>query len=117
MSTVRFLADEDLRRAIVLATVRVEPAVEFVRAQDVDLSGRQDAEVLQFATANGFCVVSHDVNTMPGAAAELQAKGDCCGPLLVAQDKPTRAVAESLVLIWSAAQAEELRNVVLYLPF
>ncbi len=117
MSAVRFLADEDLRRSIVLATARLEPAIQFHLARDVGLSGRTDADVLAFADAEGYLVVSHDVNTMPAAAAARQGAGqDFSGLLLAPQDKPTRAIAESLVLIWSASSPEEYKNRVIFLP-
>ena len=64
MSTPRFLADEDLRREIVLATRRLQPAVEFFTAVDAGLAGASDPAILEYAAANGWLLVSHDVNTM-----------------------------------------------------
>jgi hypothetical protein len=46
MSRPRFLADHDLNEQIVTAVLRREPALEFVRARDVGMSERPDAEVL-----------------------------------------------------------------------
>ena len=117
MSTPRFLADEDLRRAIVLATRRLEPAIEFVTALDVGLPAAPDPAVLEFAHANGWLLLSHDVNTMKAAAEERlrQARG-ISGLFLVPQNRPTRAIAESLVLVWSASQAEEWQDQIVYLP-
>jgi hypothetical protein len=71
LATPRFLADEDLRHPIVKAVRRREPALEFATVVDLGLSGSTDAAVLEFATANGWLVVSHDVNTMK-ASAELR---------------------------------------------
>jgi predicted nuclease of predicted toxin-antitoxin system len=68
MSRPRFLADHDLNELIAAGVLRREPALEFIRLRDVGLSDRPDAEVLAFAAANGFLLVSHDVNTMPAAA-------------------------------------------------
>jgi hypothetical protein len=117
MSTPRFLADEDLRRAIVTATRRLEPTLEFAIAQDVGLQGVPDPEVLEFANANGLLVVSHDVNTMKAAAEARIADGrGVSGLFLAPQRHPVRAVAESLVLIWAASQAEEWGDRIQYLP-
>jgi hypothetical protein len=117
LSTPRFLADEDLRRAIVLATRRLEPAIEFVTAIDVGLSAALDPAVLEFAHAKGWLLLSHDVNTMKAAAEERlrQAQG-ISGLFLVPQNRSTRVIAENLVLIWSASQAEEWENKIVYLP-
>jgi hypothetical protein len=117
MSTPRFLADEDLRRAIVRATRRLEPALEFAVVQDVGLSGVADAQVLEFANLNGWLVVSHDVNTMAAAAKARMANGQqVAGLFLAPQSRAVRAVAESLVLIWAASQAEEWQDRIIYLP-
>jgi len=68
MSRPRFLADHDLNEQIVTGVLRRAPALEFVRARDVAMSERADAEVLAYAAHNGFIVVSHDVTAMPSAA-------------------------------------------------
>ena len=44
MTLPTFLADEDLRGAIVGAVRRLEPAIELVRAVDVGLAGKPDAQ-------------------------------------------------------------------------
>ena len=117
MTTPRFLADEDLRRSLVLATRRSEPALQFSTAQDLGLSGASDSDVLQFAHATGWLVVSHDVNTMKAAAeARVAASAGISGLFLVPQSRPIRVVAENLVLIWAASQAEEWKDRIVYLP-
>jgi hypothetical protein len=117
MSTPRFLADEDLRRAIVRAARRLEPSLEFATVQDLGLSGTADPLVLEFAHSNGWLLVSHDVNTMKAAAEERVAQAlGMSGLFLVPQSRPVRAVAESLVLIRAATQAEEWRDRIVYLP-
>jgi hypothetical protein len=118
VSFVRYLADEDLRRQIVTATRRVEPAIDFLMIQDEGLSGMNDADILEFAFANGRIIVSHDVNTMKAAAEECLARGGgMAGLFLVPQSRSTRAVAESLALVWEASQAEEWEGRIVYLPF
>ena len=47
MSAPRFLADEDLRFDIVLATRRFEPALEFLNVVEMGLSGKDDLEILE----------------------------------------------------------------------
>jgi predicted nuclease of predicted toxin-antitoxin system len=100
----RFLADEDFRRDIVLAARRFDRNIDFVRAQEIGLSGAPDDAVLEFASTEGRVVVSHDVSTMTAAAiARLKANEDMSGLILVAQNSPRRAVAKNLVLIANAS--------------
>jgi hypothetical protein len=69
--------------------LRREPALELVRARDVGMGERPDAEVLAYAADNGFIVVSHDVNTMPSAAyARMSSYQKMSGLLMVKQSDP-----------------------------
>jgi hypothetical protein len=115
--SLRYLADEDLRNAIVRATLRMQPKLEFTTVSDEGLGGSDDESVLAFASNNGCIVVSHDVNTMR-AETEIRIARNrgMPGLFLVPQSRPTRAVAESLVLIWSASRSEEWENRIEYLP-
>ena len=117
MSLPRFLADEDLRRDIIRAARRLEPRIVTSTVQDEGLGGAPDDAVLEFASAEGWLVVSHDVNTMKAAAeARLDGGQEMNGLFLVPQSRATSTVAESLVLICSASEAEEWRGQVVYLP-
>jgi hypothetical protein len=118
MSRPRFLADHDLNEHIIDGVLRREPLVEFVRARDVDMDDKSDGEVLAFASGQGLLVVSHDVNTMPSHANARMASGQAvAGVVMVQQSKPIAAVIENLVLIWSASEAEEWRDQVVFLPW
>jgi hypothetical protein len=117
MSQPRFLADEDLRRAIVLAVRRLEPAIEIPTIFDMNVGGASDEQVLELAAGQGFIVVSHDVNTMRAAAeTRLRNGSTMAGLFLVPQTRTTRVVAEALSLIWSASTAEEWAGRIVYLP-
>jgi hypothetical protein len=117
MSRPRFLADHDLNEHILDGVQRREPALEFVRARDVGMSDRNDAEVLAFAAQNGFIVVSHDVNTMIGAARKcIDTGAGMNGLLMVQQTKSIAPVIESLVMIRSASDAEEWHGQIQFLP-
>jgi hypothetical protein len=117
MSRPRFLADHDLNEHIIDGVLRREPTLEFIRARDVGLSDRPDTELLAYAAANGFLVVSHDVNTMVGHAyARLSAGDNMLGLLMVRQSDPIGPVIDSLVLIWCASDAEEWSAQVRFLP-
>ena len=61
----RFLADADLKRAIVSGVKRREPTVDFQTAQTASLEGLDDPEVLAIAAGEGRILVSHDFGTTP----------------------------------------------------
>lgn len=117
MTPPRFLADEDLRFEIVLAAKRIEPALELQTVVETGLSGAQDADILKHAQDHGLVVVSHDVNTMKAFAEErIRKSSGISGLFLVPQRRPTRSIAENLVVIWAASDAGEWKNRVVYLP-
>ncbi|MFT3878088.1 MAG: DUF5615 family PIN-like protein [Gemmatales bacterium] len=117
MSQPKFLADEDWRFEIVLAVRRYKPAIEISTIVELGRSGLPDAEQLAFAHENNWLLLSHDVNPLKGEA-ELRIK-DCrgiAGLFLASQRSLTRAIAESLVMIWAASAAEEWKDRIVYLP-
>jgi len=100
MRRPRFMADHDLNEHLVDGVLRREPAIEFVRARDVGMDDRPDPEVLEYAATQGFLVVSHDVNTMPGHALDrIAAARPLAGLLMVRQTHPIGPIIDSLVLI------------------
>ena len=117
MSRPRFLADHDLNEHILDGVARREPSIEFTRARELGLGNAPDAEVLEYASLNRMLVVSHDVNTMPAHAYARLATGQpLSGLLMVQQDHPIGPIIDSLILIWSASEAEEWENQVSFLP-
>jgi hypothetical protein len=118
MSRPRFLADEDLRMEIVHAARRLEPALEIQVIGEVTPKGIDDSAVLDFALQERLIIVSHDVSTLRPEAELRAADGrGIAGVLLTPQRTKSRAVAESLVLIWAASEAEEWMNRVEFIPF
>jgi hypothetical protein len=117
MSRPRFLADHDLNEHLVQGVLRREPAIEFIRARDIDMHERSDVEVLAYAVEHQLLVVSHDVNTMPANAyTRIRAGAPVAGLLMVKQSDPMGKIIDDLLLIWSASEAEEWQNVVGFLP-
>lgn len=104
---VRFQADADLNRRILLAVTRLEPAIDFQSAHAVGLEGLADGDVLALAAAAGRILVTHDRRTMPHHFAEFIADRQCPGVLIVPQRLPVAEAAAELVLIWSSTDAEE----------
>jgi hypothetical protein len=117
MSRPRFLADHDLNEHIIDGLLRREPAVEFIRAREVGMSERPDPEVLEYAASQGLIIVSHDVHTMPAYAVERIDAGQLlAGLFMVQQTRPIGPIIDSLVMIWSASEAEEWQGHIIFLP-
>jgi predicted nuclease of predicted toxin-antitoxin system len=117
MSRPRFLVDQDFKEQIVKGARRLEPAMEFLMVREIGLAQASDAEILSYAAAGGWLVLSHDFNTMTATANEFMAAGKPMNGLVVAHQRSAiAAVIDSLVLIWSASEAEEYVNRIQYLP-
>jgi hypothetical protein len=114
---IRFLADADLNEGIVAGCLRREPEMDFLSANEADLEGVPDPEVLALAAAGDRILVSHDFHTMPRHFGNfLQAGNSSPGVLLVPQRLPVGEAIEELVLIWAASDADEWRNRILRIP-
>jgi hypothetical protein len=113
---LKFLADEDLRRAIVLGVRRREPSVSFIESFEVGSNGKDDLTVLEIAAGDGRILVSHDVRTMPGHFRTFIARQESPGLILVPQRAALGRVIDDLVLLWLASDDHEWINQICYLP-
>jgi hypothetical protein len=73
--SIRFQADNDLKRIIVDAMLLREPRIDFQTAQAAHLDDLDDEPVLRFAASQSRILVSHDKRTMPTALASFVASG------------------------------------------
>jgi len=65
---LKWLADENFDNDILRGVWRRAAGFDAVRVQDVpEISGKDDAAVLAWATADGRAVLTHDVSTMISA--------------------------------------------------
>lgn len=112
---VRFQADADLNHIIVLAVLRREP-VDFRTAVAATLDSLDDLSVLSLAAREGRVLVTHDHRTMPRHFAERIVVEPSAGLIVVPQHLRPADVAEDLLLVWHATDAEEWVNRICYLP-
>jgi hypothetical protein len=113
---IQFLADENLRRAIVLGLRRREPSASFVQAYEAGATGKDDLTVLQIAAEQNRILVSHALKTMPQHFRHFIARQASPGVILIPQKLPLRTAIEQLVMIWLASEAEEWVNQIRFLP-
>ena len=112
----RFLADADLKRAIVSGVKRRAPGIEFLTAQDAVLDAMPDPDVLAKAARDGLILVSHDFGTMPHHFRDFVATQYSPGVLLISQAVPIAIAVEALLTIAEGSEAEEWENLLTYLP-
>ena len=116
--SIRFQADNDLKRIIVDATLRREPSIDFQTAQTAGLDNPGDELVLRRIRA-GPDSRCHDKRTMPPSLAEfIRRGGRSPGVLLVIpQHAPVRSFAQTLILIGPDNRPKEWMNLVAKIPF
>jgi predicted nuclease of predicted toxin-antitoxin system len=72
---LRLATDEDFNNRILRGLLRRKPELDIVRVQDVGLTGRSDAEVLEWAAREGRVLFTHDVTTMKRYVDERTSAG------------------------------------------
>jgi len=77
--SIRFQADNDLKRIIIDATLRCEASINFQTAQAAGLDNLDDELVLRLASEQGRILVSHDKRTMPPRLVQLAEERDNSG--------------------------------------
>jgi hypothetical protein len=114
---IRFQADNDLHEDILRAAKRLQPALDFQRAPELNLhTGLADPEVLRLCAEQGRMLVTHDRHTMPGHFVEFIKQQDSPGVFIVSRKLPVGKAAEWLVLYWEASDAAEYRNQIIDIP-
>jgi len=113
---IRFQADADLNQTIVAAVLRRLPEADFRSATDARLAGLHDLEVLAIAARDGRLLVTSDRQTMPRFFGEFITRTESSGVIVARQRLAVGEVLEDLALIWTASQAEEWTNRIVYLP-
>ena len=115
---MKWLADENFRNAIIRGIHRQHPRFDIVRVQDVpQLSGQNDTALLQFATAEGRIVVTHDLSSMLPAMREQLLKASRCAPIVLVPDSlPVGLVIDAILLLDECAIEADWAAGVLYLP-
>ncbi len=114
---LRFLADENLNGAIVRALFRQRPAVDFVRVQDVGLSGISDPDLLACASNAQRAVLTHDVTTLRQFAEDrIRAGLPMPGVFAVGEHVSIREAIDDLLLIAECSLDGEWEGQVRFLP-
>jgi hypothetical protein len=111
---IRFQADADLDGRILKGFKRRAPEIDFRAA--AGFIGVPDPDVLRIAAETGRILVSQDRRTMPGHFARYAAVESSPGIILVREATPILAAVEDLLLMWTASEAEEWINRLVWIP-
>src|SRR2546421_7690507 len=114
---LRLATDEDFNNRILRGLLRRRPDLDIVRVQDAGLSGRGDAEVLEWAAREGRVLFTHDVTTMKQAVDERIAAGlPMPGVFEVGQQIPIAQAIEDILLLAECSLEGEWEGQIRFLP-
>jgi hypothetical protein len=116
--SIRFLADEDLDADIIAGLRSREPAIDILDIKSTGLRGTKDPDLLEIAAQQDRILITHDRRTMTRHFRERLAVGKRSpGLFIVPQQSPIGEIVDWLLLVWTASQAKEWRDQIVYLPF
>ena len=111
--TLRFLADENIERAIVTGLRRLHAHINCLTAREAGTLGLSDPDVLAFAAKENRILFSHDIQTMPHHFGTHLAQGlHSAGVIIIPQTMPIQQVIETLYIVWNASTPEEWINTI-----
>ena len=112
----KFQADADLNADIVSSVRRRVPEIDFQTANQADLEGVPDEEVLARASLEDRILITHDRKTMPLYFAKFIQKSSSPGVFIVKKRMHLSAIIDEIILIWAASTAEEYVNSIRRIP-
>jgi hypothetical protein len=114
-----YLLDEHVPIALGLHLVRQEPSIELSRVGDgiAPSLSASDPELLRWIEAHDRVLVTNNRSTMPAhLESHLASGGHVPGIVQLPRLVSIAAIVADLVLLWSAASPEEIRDRIIYLP-
>ena len=114
---MKFLCDENFNGRILRGLKRRKPDLDAAIGQDVGLSGKKDAPVLEWAATQGRITITHDVRTMPMFAQQRIRDGKFFpGLIVVPEQMPIGEAIDDLMIVVECSEAKEWENRIVYLP-
>jgi hypothetical protein len=117
MTEIRLQADADFKQAIVIGVLRRQPKLDFRSANEAELEGVKDSDVLAIAARDGRVLVTHDRKTMPTEFGQFITSQTSSGVLILSQNLPIGEAIDAIILVWEASTAEEWINQIMTFPF
>jgi hypothetical protein len=114
---MRLLADENFDNRIVKGLLRRLPRLDIVRVQDVGLSGRTDAELLDWCASENRIFLTHDLSTIRPVVSDRINRGLAMpGVFEMSQNTAIAAAIDELVLVAECSLEREWDRQIRFLP-
>jgi hypothetical protein len=114
---LRLATDEDFNNRILRGLLRRQPDLDIVRIQDAGLAGRNDEEVLAWATSEERILITHDVTTMKETAYDRIAAGlPMPGVFEISQDVAIGTALDEILFLVLSSDQDEWEGQVRFLP-
>ena len=112
-----FAADENLNYNIIRGLLRRKADLNVVRIQDVGLSGKDDATVLEWAAQENRIFLTHDVTTITKYAYDRINEGlPMPGVFEINMNSPLGDIIADILLLSYYSFENEWEGKILYLP-
>ena len=114
---LRFAADENFNYNIVRGLLRRKSDLDIIPIQDVGLSGKDDATVLEWAAQENRILLTHDVATITKYAYERINDGlPMPGVFEIKMNSPLGDIIEDILLLADYSYEDEWDGKIVYLP-
>ncbi|MBZ5607656.1 MAG: DUF5615 family PIN-like protein [Acidobacteriia bacterium] len=113
---VRYQADADLDGRVLRGLKRAAPEMDIQTAVEAGPAGMEDLLVLDIAAKAGRILVSQDRRTMPAHFAHYLLAAKSSGVIPLRGGISIARAIDDLLLIWSASEAEEWTDRLVWMP-
>ncbi len=120
MSLMKFLCDEHVPKGLQNAVKKVESAIHIlvVGQAGAPPKGTLDPQLLQWAESNHHALLTRDKSTLPNHVNDhLNSGGHTWGVFILRDGFSLGYLAQELLVFWGASEAEEWKDLLLYIPF
>jgi hypothetical protein len=115
---LRLVSDENFHGDIVRGLRRRFPDIDFVRVQDVGLSGIDDPSLLTWCSEESRILLTHDRATIPFFAADRLLRSLRVSGIFIVDDRASLGhIIDELALAIECSEQVEWVNLIMYFPF
>ena len=110
---IEIYLDENVH--VLIARIIQSHGFKAVTTQEVGRKGTSDPEQLQWATEQGYAILTHNRTDFEELAAEYFASGKIhCGIIILADNSP-QEIARRMLSILNEFTADEMKNQIIYI--
>ncbi len=114
---VKLIFDENFNHKILRGLKLRIPTLDYLIAQQTVPEGTDDPTLLEWAAQHNLVLVTHDLKTIPKYAySRVESSEVMPGVIAVPKDLSIGQAIEELATIIECCEADELKNLVMYLP-